>query len=105
MNTFRTTLRALSHPLSLFSIVILLVNDHVLKVVAPSSLTGKLSDFAGLFFFPFLLAGVLALIGERLGIRPRSIARAAFGLTAFWFAGIKTMPWLNALTSDLQKFF
>ncbi len=103
MNTFRTALKALSHPLSLFSIIILLVNDHILKVVVPSPLTGKLSDFAGLFFFPFLLAGLLEWVGERLGFTPRRMAGLAFWITVVWFAGIKTTPWLNALTADFAE--
>lgn len=105
MNTFRTALKALSHPLSLFAIVILLVNDHILKVVMPSSLTGKLSDFAGLFFFPFLLAGLLGLVGESLGASSRRIARIALGLTALWFAGIKTIPALNTFTAEVAEVF
>jgi len=103
MNTFRIALKALSHPLSLFSIVLLLVNDHILKVVVPSPLTGKLSDFAGLFFFPFLLAGLLGWVGERLSFTPRRITGLAFCLTAVWFAGIKTMPWLNTLTIEIAE--
>ncbi len=105
MNTFRTALKALSHPLSLFAIVILLVNDHILKVVMPSSLTGKLSDFAGLFFFPFLLAGLLGWVGERVGFSSRPIARIAFGMTALWFAGIKTIPAWNTFTAEVAEVF
>lgn len=103
MNTFRTALRAFSHPLSLFSIMLLLVNDHILKVVAPSYLTGKLSDFAGLFFFPYLLAGLFGLVGEPFGFSPRQIARAAFGFTTLWFAGLKTVPWLNTFTAEMAE--
>jgi hypothetical protein len=50
-----TSLRALSHPYSVAAAVTLAVNDHILKGLAPGWLTGKLSDFAGLFFFPYLL--------------------------------------------------
>lgn len=53
-----TALRGLAHPLSLLAVGLLLLNDHLLKHIAPSVLTGKLSDFAGLFFFPFLAAAV-----------------------------------------------
>ena len=35
------------------------LNDHYLKWAYPSVLTGKLSDFAGLVFFPLLLEYVL----------------------------------------------
>ena len=39
----------------------LAVNDHLLKGadVLPSILTGKISDFAGIFFFPLLLTALL----------------------------------------------
>ena len=40
----------------------MIVNDRVLKVRYPSEVTGKLSDFAGLVFFPlFLVAAAEAL--------------------------------------------
>ena len=59
----RLALTALGHPLSLGAVALLLLNDHVLKQAFPSILTGKLSDFAGLFFFPFLLAVLVGLTG------------------------------------------
>jgi hypothetical protein len=41
----------------LLGLSVLLLNDHVLKYQWPSAMTGKLSDFAGLFVVAFLLAG------------------------------------------------
>lgn len=43
------------HPLPMAAVLLLAINDHWLKQAHPSALTGKLSDFAGLFFFPLLL--------------------------------------------------
>ena len=40
------------HPVALAAIAVLVVNDHVLKSAYPGWLTGKLSDIAGLVFFP-----------------------------------------------------
>lgn len=40
------------HPIFLFSIVLLLLNDFYLKYAFHNWLTGKLSDFTGLFIFP-----------------------------------------------------
>jgi hypothetical protein len=45
----------LLHPVMLLAVSTLIVNDHVLKPLWPGVLTGKLSDFAGLVFFPALL--------------------------------------------------
>lgn len=51
----------LTHPVVIAAVVLLLLNDHVLKTTWPSWATGKLSDIAGLVFFPLLLAAVLEL--------------------------------------------
>ena len=97
----RTALRCLSHPLAWFSIVVLVLNDHVFKVAAPSWLTGKLSDFAGLFFFPYLLAVALSLLLDRVNGPVRRTGAVAFALTASLFALAKATPWGNALVMDL----
>jgi hypothetical protein len=73
--------KPLLHPIALGSIAVLLVNDHYLKLHHPSWLTGKLSDAAGLVFFPLLLATLL---------RVRVTWAAA--ATAFVFALVKTVP-------------
>lgn len=90
-------LAALTHPLSLSAIALLLLNDHVFKRAFPSALTGKLSDFAGLFFFPFLLAALVALAGGT-GLRRRelSVTAACLLTTGLTFALIKLDPTSNA---------
>ena len=42
----------------LLAIGLLVLNDHVLKDAFHNALTGKLSDFAGMAFFPLLLQGL-----------------------------------------------
>ena len=82
---------------------LLLVNDHVLKAAYHSWVTGKLSDFAGLFFFPFLLIAIGALpaaaMCERQG--DRLLPRVAFAWTAAWFAAIKLWPVTNMAMAGL----
>ncbi|MBN2007583.1 MAG: hypothetical protein JXA21_29830 [Anaerolineae bacterium] len=98
-SSLRTTaLRGLTHPLCWLAVGLLLLNDHVLKRAAPSALTGKLSDFAGLFFFPFLAATIAGLFLDRRHPTPQWSAPLIFLLTGAWFAAIKTLPWANALT-------
>ncbi|RME80567.1 MAG: hypothetical protein D6775_15855, partial [Caldilineae bacterium] len=98
-NAWRTSLRCLAQPATLFSIGLLLLNDHVLKIVAPSWFTGKLSDFAGLFFFPFLLAAVLSLLlAPARRPSPVAVGRIAFAVTGAWFALAKATPAGHALT-------
>lgn len=72
------------------AIALLVVNDHVLKGAWPGLVTGKVSDFAGLAFFPVLLAA-----GIELGSRSRVSTRGAVGavvVTGLVFAATKTLP-------------
>jgi len=50
-------------------LAVLALNDHVLKGadVLPGWLTGKLSDFAGLLFFPLLLQAGLEIVSWAMG--------------------------------------
>lgn len=79
----------LAHPAAVLAVALLVVNDHVLKHACPGFVTGKLSDVAGMIFFPLLLAS----------FRPRSHVAlvAACVATAVVFALVKTMPWANDL--------
>ncbi len=75
---------ALRHPLFLCALLVLVVNDHLLKGarILPGLVTGKLSDFAGLLVAPVLVA---ALISARTPLR-RGLALGAIALP---FAAIK----------------
>jgi hypothetical protein len=48
----------LTKPLFILALGILLLNDFYLKYEYSNVLTGKLSDFAGLFLFPYLLSSL-----------------------------------------------
>ena len=78
--------RALAHPISLCAIALPVINDHVLKQLAPGVITGKLSDFAGLAFFPLLLAAVAEHARIRRGTQTVLVVAIA---TAAAFAAIK----------------
>ena len=71
----------------LVGLFILLLNDHFLKTNFPGYLTGKLSDFAGLFIFPIFLSVLF----------PKHI-RLCYGLTAIGFIYWK-LPWSATLLS------
>jgi hypothetical protein len=83
---------ALLHPLAIGAVAVLVVNDHLLKAAYPGLVTGKLSDVAGLVFFPLLLVGlaevVLAAAG-RWTAPSQAALRAAVVLTACLFAAAK----------------
>jgi len=46
----------LGNPIFIISVLVLVLNDWYLKQTFSNGLTGKLSDFAGLFAFPFFLS-------------------------------------------------
>jgi hypothetical protein len=102
---FENSLACLQHPLTLLSIAVLLLNDHVLKVISPSWLTGKLSDFAGLFFFPFILTAGLSLVLSKFDLSRQRIGQIAFGIVAIWFVLLKTTPFVNLLTAQFTSLF
>jgi hypothetical protein len=72
----------LGHPVTVLALVVLVVNDHILKAAHPGLLTGKLSDVAGLVLAPPLVAVLASLIAPRLRARTVAVgAVAAVGLT------------------------
>ena len=104
-SAFENSLACLQHPLTLLSIAVLLLNDHVLKIIAPSWWTGKLSDFAGLFFFPFIVAAGLSLALAKFDLSRQRIGQIAFGVVAVWFVLLKTVPFVNSLTAQVASMF
>lgn len=75
----------LLHPAFIAALVVLVVNDHVLKAWFGNALTGKLSDFAGLFALAYFLS---ALAGRG--------ARAIHATVALAFVFWKS-PWSQPL--------
>src|SRR5687767_12493968 len=55
----RTALHLLLTPAFLCALLLLLLNDHVLKPAFGGVVTGKLSDFAGLFAFTLFFVSLL----------------------------------------------
>jgi len=78
--------------------VILGLNDHVLKAAWPGLVTGKLSDFAGLVFFPLFI--------EAFGLsRTRAVALTALGFTLVkaWLPANAAWNALFTLVYDLVR--
>ncbi|MEU8076974.1 hypothetical protein AB0B31_16175 [Catellatospora citrea] len=86
-DALRRALGWLGHPVSVGGLLLLLVNDHVLKAWQPGPVTGKLSDAAGMLMFPPLLAVLVALVAPRVPVRV--LAPAALAVTAVGFAFAK----------------
>jgi hypothetical protein len=85
----------LLHPLILLAIGTLLLNDHVLKGQWPGLLTGKLSDFAGLVFFPVFLQAsweLACFVGGQFWSHSQRVLCACAVLTGAVFACVKLFP-------------
>ncbi len=81
----------LIRPLSVFAVGLLILNDHVFKDLWANTLTGKLSDIAGVFLFPLLLLSVVRLLGPfrpGIGQGPTAVANAV-ALTGVGFSAVK----------------
>lgn len=92
----------LAHPVALVAIAALVLNDHVWKQAFPGVVTGKLSDFAGLAFFPlFLQAGVewARAAARRPAAGSDRVLGAAVIATAVVFALVK----LDTPVTDLYR--
>ena len=78
-------MKALLHPVTLTSLVVLVVNDHVLKWWWPGVITGKLSDIAGMVLAPVVLAAFVELATKRRAPWACTIAvGVAFALVKTW---------------------
>lgn len=85
----------LLHPLVVTAVALLALNDHWGKAAVPGWVTGKLSDVAGLAFFPLLLQA-----GWEVARRARPSTRALAGAvaaTALVFTLVKVWPPAAAL--------
>lgn len=93
----RVALAWLGHPVTVLALVVLVLNDHVLKAAQPGWLTGKLSDVAGLVLAPPLVAVLAALIVPRLPAR--AAAGLGLGLVGVGFIVVKTSGYAAAVAS------
>jgi hypothetical protein len=83
------------HPMPLVALVTLVVNDHWAKAAWPGLVTGKLSDVAGMVFFPLFLQG-LAEVGLSAAGRPwgpsRRLLAGCIAATIVVFGLVKLGP-------------
>lgn len=98
----RRSIISLAHPLTILSVVILLVNDHLLRVFWPSWITGKLGDFAWLVFAPLILAIPLSfIVPKTIRKHDRAVGISSIAIVAVVFGLAKTLPNFHAMTTQL----
>lgn len=101
-NTVKWHLSYLLSPYVIFSGILLALNDHYLKVHFPNELTGKLSDFAGVFLFPIFLCATWTIFSGK-DIRRNNYILAAV-ITVVIMLVIKVIPGGNQFYLRLLKF-
>ena len=81
----------LLHPAVLAAIGLLLLNDHILKSASPGVITGKLSDVAGLLFFPLLMQGSWEVLASRSGrhLASRRVLVLSTAFSGLAFSAVK----------------
>lgn len=87
------------NPIFLTGLLVLVVNDHWLKMQYPGVLTGKLSDLAGLLIFPLFLAYIFPW--RATGLRQHLVMPLLTGLWfIFWKSPESTslIDWYNTWT-------
>jgi len=96
---FQRAFVSLTHPLSISAVVMLMLNDHLLRPLWPSWWTGKIGGFAWLAFAPFVAAALLAVIVPPRWRRQEEIVGCgAFAMTGLGFALAKTIAAVHLLT-------
>jgi hypothetical protein len=93
------------HPIPLLAVAVLILNDHFLKAHFGSWLTGKLSDWMGLFFTPLFLCAVaglaLTVIFKFLERPVPQVSWAVFFALVFFtdvvFIAVKVSPAANRM--------
>ena len=97
------------HPIALLAVIVLLVNDWVLKPhFRGSFVTGKLSDIAGMVFAPVVLSAAIGLV-LKLARRDPTLTRRRLVLccaaTAVGFVLVKLVPSIGIIVAHAISIF
>ena len=104
--SFSRIIRGLAHPAVILSMALLFLNDYVFRVVSPSGLTGKLGDFAWLFFFPYFITAILVWVLPKKWLKKDTPILIGIGLTVVVFSLGKTTPFfLHFIIDSLETIF
>jgi hypothetical protein len=99
----------LVNPIPIFFILLMALNDHYLKYNMAGTLTGKLSDFCGMFYLPLLLCATYTLIANFFRSRQKSkmvyinkvMILIAIYLTAGFMMAIKLNTEFNRIITSV----
>ncbi len=96
------------HPVPALAVITLFLNDVYLKSAFSGWWTGKLSDFAGVFFFPLFLVAVYVLLRNTVSKKSNWITRTnilvAIAITDVIFVLINTVPEADLFYETAYRF-
>ena len=99
----------LLQPVSIAALILVIINDRWLKVDHPGLVSGKISDFAGLIYFPLLLVSLLE--AARFVVRrrtweltPRAVLIAS-SIVGIAFVLIKTWAPASEIYREVMGYF
>lgn len=96
INNIPNRINFFTQPFPLSAIALMAVNDHVLKYKFPGFITGKLSDFCGIFYFPIFLVALVLTADELFELKifrlNKISAVSAIVVTDFLLLLVKLSP-------------
>ncbi|WP_413290854.1 hypothetical protein [Bdellovibrio sp. HCB337] len=94
------------HPIPLTAVAVMALNDHWGKYAFPGILTGKLSDFCGVFYLPILMLALIVAFDELFGVNKFRLSKrttiVAILFTDFLMVLVKLSP---ASARAIEAFF
>ncbi len=93
----------LLHPVALVALLVVLINDLVLKPYFPGSVSGKLSDFAGPIYFPLLLVSLAEAARWAARRRPWELPPSATAVTALVVGIVFALAKLWGPAADMYR--
>lgn len=96
----------LTHPFVIGAFLAYVINNHILQIYFPSWLTGKLSDFAWLFFVPYAILFLATSLFPKKLDEKSQFQTAVFLLVGIAFTLIKTNIAVNqTFVGTFEKLF
>ncbi len=96
----KKTRQILAHHATLLAITLYFVNNHILQKMFPTWWTGKLSDFAWLFFFPIVMLFILVSVFPHRITEKKNFDTFVFLITGIVYSLVKTIPWANNVVAE-----
>lgn len=94
------------HPIPLAAVLMMSLNDHWLKHQFPGIVTGKLSDFCGVFYLPIFILALIAAFDELFQLNKFFLNRRSVIATILFTDFLMILIKLSATSARwIEEFF